>query len=143
MGTMINNEEVFVVFEQTKYGYNGLSYAIVGGHLEPEDNEDGLASAKRELLEELGMESDEWINFGAYRTDVNRGGGFCHTFLARKAKGVKNIEITGDSTEEQKMIYMTKAELIENFQKGLFKEAKWSNTVGLGLVWMLKNEDSL
>ena len=115
-----------------------MSYAVVGGHVDPDDGANGLKAAKRELLEELGMESDEWINFGKFRTDVNRGGGFCHTFLARKARKTR-AQSQGDELEEMHIHYATKKELMQYFQKGLFKEAKWSNTAGLALVWMLEN----
>merc|ERR1719242_146326 len=130
---------MFVIFEQTKYGYDGLSYATVGGHIDPEDEENGLLAAKRELMEEMGMESDEWISFGKFRTDVNRGLGFCHTFLARKARQVKEKESYNDETEEMNIKYVTMKQLMEYYKKGLFKEAKWSNTAGLSLMWMLTN----
>ena len=137
--TMIDGQELFVVFEQTKYGYSGLSLATVGGHIDPEDKEDGLKAAKRELMEEMGMKSDEWINFGKYRTDVNRGLGFCHTFLARKAIQIKKLKKYEDETEEMSIKYLTMQELKNFYMKGMFKEAKWSNTVGLSLMWMLSN----
>eukprot|EP00483_Globobulimina_turgida_P008185 UN08201 len=137
--TMIDGKEVFVIFEQTKYGYDDLSYATVGGHIDPEDNNDGLKAAKRELLEEMGMVSDEWINFGQYRTDVNRGVGFCHTFLARKAKQVRKLKKYSDETEEMSIKYLTLKQIMSYYKKGMFKEAKWSNTVGLSLMWMLSN----
>ena len=136
---MIDNQELFVIFEQTKYGFDGLSYATVGGHIDPEDKEDGLKAAKRELMEEMGMTSDEWINFGKYRTDVNRGAGFCHTFLARKAKRIKKLSKYADETEEMNIKYLTLQQLIDAYKKGMFQEAKWSNTVGLSLMWMLSN----
>ena len=34
-----------------------------------------LAAAKRELLEETGYESDDWVSLGSYRVDPNRGWG--------------------------------------------------------------------
>ncbi|TFJ80327.1 hypothetical protein NSK_008332 [Nannochloropsis salina CCMP1776] len=43
----------FLVFEQKKYGYQGLSLAPIGGLVEP--GEDALMAAKRELLEEAGL----------------------------------------------------------------------------------------
>lgn len=143
--TIIDKIEYFVIFEQTKYGYNGPSYAVVGGHIEMDDKS-ALIAARRELFEELGMIVDDsnWIEFNeneGYRTDVNRGLGFCHTFLARKGifkdkKKHENLDFF-DETEQLHIKYVTLHQLIEYFQKGLFKEAKWSNTVGLGLLYML------
>ena len=145
--TIIDEIEYFVIFEQTKYGYNGISYAVVGGHIDNTDN-NPLSAAKRELFEELGMivENDNnWIEFNkneGFRTDVNRGLGFCHTFLARKAIFKNNEKKKNqffDETEELHVKYVTLNQLIQYFQNGLFKEAKWSNTVGLGLMYMLLN----
>ena len=139
--TMIEGKELFVIFEQTKYGYDGLSYATVGGHIDPEDEENGLFAAKRELLEEMGMKSDEWIEFGKYRTDVNRGMGFCHTFLARRAIQVNKLKKYSDETGDMQIKYVTFEQILEYHKKGMFKEAKWSNTVGLSIVWMLSNTE--
>ena len=139
--TMIDDQEVFVVFEQTKYGYNGLSYAPIGGHIDAEDNNDALKAAQRELLEELGMVSNEWINLGKYRSDVNRGGGFCFTFLARNAIQIENAQKYFDEALNIKKKHVTFEELIKYYEQGLFKGAKWSNTVGLSIIWMLRNTD--
>jgi len=138
---MVDGQERFVIFEQTKYGFDGLSYATVGGHIDAEDHDDGLVAAKRELMEEMGMRSDEWVSFGAFRTDVNRGLGFCHTFLARKAQQVIEKDKYADETEEMAIKHVSMAQLMRFYNKGLFKEAKWSNTVGLSLMWMLKHSD--
>ena len=86
-----------------------------------------------------GNKSNEWINFGKYRTDVNRGLGFCHTFLARKAIQINKLKKYSDETEEMSIKYVTLQQLIKYFKNGLFKEAKWSNTVGLSIMWMLTN----
>lgn len=53
----------FVIFRQTKYGIPGApTLAVVGGLVEP--GEDPLETAKRELLEEMHMESDHWVSLG-------------------------------------------------------------------------------
>jgi ADP-ribose pyrophosphatase len=51
----------FLIFRQYKYAVNGQTLAPVGGYLEP--GEDQLVGAKRELLEETGYISDQWINW--------------------------------------------------------------------------------
>ena len=60
----------FICFRQTKYAVPGLSLAIAGGYLEPE--EDPLAGAQRELLEETGYVAGEWTPLGEYAVDGNR-----------------------------------------------------------------------
>jgi ADP-ribose pyrophosphatase YjhB (NUDIX family) len=86
----------FLVLEQTKYGIDGSTYAVVGGLIETEikqqqqqqqgeGGESPLQAAQRELQEELGMVATNWVELGAYRAAANRGGGTTYTFLARQA----------------------------------------------------------
>jgi len=65
------NPEKYVVFEQSKYGFEGVSLAPIGGYIE--SGESALFAAKRELLEETGLTSDHWVELGAYRVAANRG----------------------------------------------------------------------
>lgn len=69
----------FLCFRQVKYAIEGTTLAPVGGMLEPE--EAPLSAAKRELLEETGYSSSEWVNFGGYVLDPNRGIATIHLFL--------------------------------------------------------------
>lgn len=82
----VTEDNTFVCFRQTKYAVPDTTLAIVGGYLEP--GEDPLAAAQRELLEETGYESANWIELGRYRVDANRGAGTAHLFLARDARRV-------------------------------------------------------
>ena len=147
-----DNTEKFLVFEQRFYGLNNPSYAIVGGHIEKTDK-NPLMAAKRELFEELGMIVDDennWIQFGGFRTDVNRGLGFCYMFFARQAtfkdKNKHNVylnqmlndkQLTIDNSEKLNVKLLTLNQLKDYFQNGLFQEVKWSNTVGLTIMHLL------
>merc|ERR1712129_658789 len=99
----------------------------------------GSIGCKERIVRRNGNESDEWIKFGAFRTDVNRGMGFCHTFLARKAIQIDKLQKYADETEEMEIKYVSLQQLMKYYKQGMFKEAKWSNTVGLSLMWMLTN----
>ncbi len=81
----------FVVFRQQRYAINfadnpGVhsSLAAPGGYLEK--NESPLTAARRELLEELRFESDDWVDLGWYRVNANRGMGLCYSYLAVNAR---------------------------------------------------------
>jgi 8-oxo-dGTP pyrophosphatase MutT (NUDIX family) len=62
----LNGEESkFLVFEQRKYGFEGVSFAPVGGFVEP--HEPPIQAAKREVMEETGYYSSDYVNLGSYR----------------------------------------------------------------------------
>src|SRR6266540_578462 len=82
----VTEENKFLCFRQTKYAIHGTSLAPVGGMVEP--NETPLDAAKRELLEEMGCQSEDWVNLGSYILDPNRGIATMHLFLALNAKEV-------------------------------------------------------
>ena len=69
-----NQEQKFIILEQTKYALDTPSYAIVGGIIE--SKEDATLAAKREVQEELSITCNKWHSLGKYRTDVNRGMGY-------------------------------------------------------------------
>ena len=71
---------------QYKHGLRGPAYDLPAGYLDP--GEDALACARRELLEETGYRSEQWISLGNYVRDGNRGGGSVYVFLALDAEKV-------------------------------------------------------
>ncbi len=124
-----DEDENFVCFRQTKYAANGISLAPVGGYLEPD--EDPLTCAKRELREELGYRAREWISLGRFPCDGNHGNGFANLYLARGAHHVG--EIIADDLEEQEIIKLSRAELMQSLLDGEFKVLSWSTAVALAL----------
>ena len=79
----MQDSDKFLLLNQTKYGLDGYYYALIGGLFEK--GESALECAKRELLEEAGLEAD-MKSLGAYRVGVNRGGGVLHAFYAKNAR---------------------------------------------------------
>ncbi len=124
-----DEDENFVCFRQTKYAAEGTSFAPIGGYLEP--NEDPLACAKRELREELGYEARQWISLGKFPCDGNHGNGFAHLYLACEAHQVG--EIIADDLEEQEIVILSRAEMMQLLLDGEFKVLSWSTAVALSL----------
>ena len=119
----------FMVFEQGKYGLEGLSLAPVGGLVEP--GEEPMQAAQRELLEETGCRAAEWHLLGSFVTDPNRGMARGSLFVAR---GVCQVaEPTGGDLEEQQLVYMTRAGLEDALLEQRFMVLAWATTVSLGL----------
>jgi ADP-ribose pyrophosphatase YjhB (NUDIX family) len=134
----------FLVFEQTKYALEGkTSLAIIGGIIEP--GEEPQVAARREVQEEMGgLVCQQYVFLGRYRTDVNRGMGWVHSFFATQCSRPKtkkqvssssaNAEEVGAAdTERQDLKSITLKELREASLKGRFVEVQWSNTCSIAL----------
>src|SRR5882762_1533858 len=59
-----SDETIYISYEEQPDN-KPLSYTLFGGRQEP--NEDPLMTAKRELLEETGMESEDWELYKTYK----------------------------------------------------------------------------
>jgi ADP-ribose pyrophosphatase len=128
----ITEEGKFLCFRQTKYSVEGTSLAPVGGYLEPD--EDPLAAAKRELLEEAGCIAPEWINLGRYAVDGNRGAGVANFFCACGARRVQDRD--ADDLEEQELLLLSRAEIEMAVARGEFKVLAWQAIMALGLLYL-------
>src|SRR5512136_717623 len=72
--------------QQYKHGAGKLFYDLPAGYLDA--NEEPLAAARRELLEETGYVSDDWQHLGGGVLDTNRSDARAYMFLARSAHQV-------------------------------------------------------
>jgi ADP-ribose pyrophosphatase len=133
----------FLILKQTKYALSSESLAVVGGIIEP--NEDPLVAAKREIDEELHVSCNYWIQLGKYRTDVNRGMGWVHPYLARdciysttiqnvNGNSEKGNDVGAFDIERQNVQSMTLSEVKDAVKKEKFVEVQWSNTVALAML---------
>lgn len=129
----------YVVFRQTKYAIQGETLAILGGLIEP--GEEALDAAKRELQEELGMQSANWESLGSYRAAANRGGGTTYAFLARKSRptnsvssGKLDIPFAKGESETQERVMLSREALLGALLEGHFREVKWTATIALSLL---------
>ena len=143
-----SDDPSFLILKQTKYALSSQeSLAVVGGIIEPD--EEALDAAKREVDEELHVTCNSWIPLGMYRTDVNRGMGWVHPFLARDCNYIKqvksNVEENADvqetnsnvgerDTEKQNIQSMTLSEVKAGVMNQQFIEVQWSNTVALAML---------
>ena len=128
----MTDDDQFLCFRQTKYAVEGTSLAPVGGMLEP--NEAPINAARRELLEEMGYESAEWVNLGSHILDPNRGIATMHLFLALKAKKV--AEPNSDDLEDQELLLLSQNEIENALKTGEFKILAWSAVVAMSLNYL-------
>lgn len=135
-----DDDHHYWVFRQSKYALEGrTSYSIVGGIIEP--GEDPSHAATREVSEEMRLSCQQFVSLGRYRTDVNRGMGWTHTFLAkgcRRQQSVKhdasNDEVGGLDTERQDLQKLSREKVRTALLNGEFLEIQWSATVALSLL---------
>jgi ADP-ribose pyrophosphatase len=125
----VTAEERFLCFQQVKYGVEGTTLGIVGGFVE--EGEEPVNAARRELLEETGYESTDWISLGSYRVDPNRGVAVGHLYLARQARYV--APRNADDLEEQELLLLTRSEVETAFAEGEFKVLAWAAAIAFAL----------
>jgi len=125
----MTEDERFICFRQVKYGIEGTTLSVVGGYIN--EGEDPLAAAQRELREETGYESDDWLSLGSYLVDPNRGIATGHLFLARQVRYVTPRD--ADDLEEQELILLTRDEIESALEKGEIKILAWAAAVAFAL----------
>ena len=125
----------FLCFRQRKYAFAEPMLALVGGYIE--SGETPLAAAQRELREETGYISDDWLNLGDYLVDPNRGVATGYLYLARGGRQVYAID--SDDLEEQEILLMKRAELEAALSQGKFKILAWAAAVAFALRQLPQN----
>ena len=133
----VAEDHKFLCFRQTKYAVEGTSLAPVAGMLEP--NEKPIDAAKRELLEEMGYESSDWVSLGSHILDPNRGIATMHLFLALNAKQV--AEPNSDDLEDQELLFLSRDEIEKALNAGEFKILAWSAVVAISLSYLNASEN--
>lgn len=128
----VTEDNKFLCFRQTKYAVDGTSLAPVGGMIEP--NEKPIDAAKRELLEEMGYTSSNWVSLGSHILDPNRGIATMHLFLALNAKQV--AEPNSDDLEDQELLFLNREEIENALNNGEFKILSWSAVVAMSLNYL-------
>jgi ADP-ribose pyrophosphatase len=127
---VVDEEGNFCCFRQTKYAIQEGSLAIVGGYIEPD--EDPAVAAQREVLEEMGYVSTEWVNLGSYVVEANRGMGKANLFLAKNARFV-GLSGTSDDLEPLEFVKLSRAEVVAALNNNEFRLLGWALTISLSL----------
>jgi len=112
-----------------KRGVDGVDVQPPAGVLDP--GEAPLASAQRELREELGAEAQAWHPLGSYVLSGNYGAGQAHLFLATGCRTVTEPD-SGD-LEEQQVLWVPAETVREAWAAGAFRQLGTAAALGLAL----------
>ncbi len=135
INVLVQQQDEFIVMQQTKYAIQGRTLAVLGGLIEL--GETPLQAAQRELREEFGLQSSDWKSLGQFVAAANRGGGTTHVFWAKNAQLVESRQgIAEGELERQEIVRLSKIELLQALLQGQFREIKWTATVALALLQM-------
>lgn len=110
---VIDDENTVYLTEQFRYAIGKDSIEVVAGGIE--EGEEPLDTAKKEVKEELGIEAEEWEDFGLLNTDTSIIKSPAHLFVARK---LKFRETEQEGSEDIKMTKMSLDEAVEKVLDG-------------------------
>nr|WP_320131085.1 NUDIX hydrolase [uncultured Holophaga sp.] len=108
-----------LVVEQYRHGIDASTLEIVGGVSEP--GEEPLLSAQRELLEETGHATDQWISLGFCEPNPAVQNNRCHFFLALGCRSVADLDL--DPSEELRVWAFGWAEWEQRMREGQITHA--------------------
>lgn len=95
----VDDEHVWLVRQPREAVDDPDSLELPAGRLDKE-GESPLASAQRELAEEIGKQADRWEQLTAYRSSVGMTDEVVHVFLA---EGVRDADGEHDSGEDERI----------------------------------------
>ena len=132
-------ENKYLLFYQSKYALDAKSYAPLGGYFDP--GETASDCARRELLEEAGLESEELLFMGKYRAKGNRGGGFAYFFLARNSFHSNRTRAISDDSENQEVALFSLPELVQLLKSRKILVSPWLAAIALGALMELDRQN--
>jgi ADP-ribose pyrophosphatase len=95
----VDDEHVWLVRQPREAIEDPDSLELPAGRLD-KDGEDPLATAQRELAEEIGKQADHWQELKAYHSSVGFTDEKVHVFLA---EGVRDADGEHDSGEDERI----------------------------------------
>ncbi|MDX1663061.1 MAG: NUDIX hydrolase [Candidatus Promineifilaceae bacterium] len=96
-----------------RYALGEESLEVVGGAID--DGEDPVVAARRELVEEAGIEAAQWTALGATHWDTSQILSPIHLFLARS---LSFLEPDREGTEEMERVWLPLDEAVEQAMTG-------------------------
>lgn len=131
---IVNEAREALVLEGYKHGTGRICWQMIGGYIEP--GEDPLTAVQRELLEETGYHTDEWVYLGSYIVDPNRHIGVGHFFCAQQVRLI--TEPNHNDLEAFTLKWVSLKELQYALLDGRLAAISYATSVALALLTILK-----
>ncbi|MDZ7954525.1 NUDIX hydrolase [Nostoc sp. DedQUE09] len=112
---LTKNQEIVLV-KQYRYGINKTVLELPGGSMEVEDTSP-LEAAKRELLEESGYTSNNFIETAILSPNSATHNNLIHCFLAIDVECVADLKL--DVTEQIDVVLLPLEKVIEGIENGI------------------------
>ena len=90
----LTKDQQVILVEQYRYGLQAPTLELAGGVCDP--GEHPLETSKRELLEETGFTSEEWISLGKVSSNPAMQDNYTHSFLALNCEKVAEQKLDGN-----------------------------------------------
>lgn len=102
----VTEESEVVLVRQFRYALGEASLELPAGVIEPHETPE--EAARRELMEETGYESDDWVSIQTVSTEPARHTNRAHFFCARRARAVR-----APAPEETEVLELVKVPLAD------------------------------
>jgi 8-oxo-dGTP pyrophosphatase MutT (NUDIX family) len=110
----VTPDDQIVLIEQYRHGIRSITLEIPGGMVD--DGESPLEAGKRELLEETGYASDDWVCIGEINPNPAIQNNTCYTYLAINTKRVQVPNFEG--TEDISVLVMPSTDITKLVTEG-------------------------
>ncbi len=111
----------YICVRQFRQGIKKVTTEFPAGGVEKTENEDYLQTAKRELREETGYESDDWHFMLTLPSNATIADNYAHLFVADNCRKVTGQDL--DDTEFLNVVKVSKDEIYEMIKNGQFPQA--------------------
>jgi 8-oxo-dGTP pyrophosphatase MutT (NUDIX family) len=110
----ISADDEFLLIKQYRHGIRSVTFEIPGGMVDP--GESPLDAARRELLEETGFISNDWVLIGRVHPNPAIQDNICFTYLASNVEQIGKP--TPDGTEDIATFLIPTEEMIKLVSSG-------------------------
>lgn len=111
----------YLCVRQYRHGISRITVEFSAGGIEKEEEADALEAAKRELLEETGYASEDWVHLLTVPSHATICENDAHLYYARNCKKVADLSL--DETEFLESSVLTEEQIEEAIQDGSFAQS--------------------